>query len=170
MTTRTTPPTRRSTSASVVSQPCSACHHRRITSSLVHASNTASAGAWNVRSMRTVLVSVTSQAPGGVAGSCAPRAALRGRRVRQCVLEHSPVRVLVVPVPPPVGLRLRIALRRVLPDLLAPERGDVEVGPGAAHRLVAALVDEVGAEDPVVVAQEGVGAVPLVHAEVGVEV
>src|SRR5215210_489712 len=79
--------------------------------------------------------------------------------------------VLVVQVPPLVRGRLRIALRRVLPLLLAPERGDVEVGPGAAHRLVAAVVDEVRAEDPaVVLSYEGVGAVPLTHVEVGVEV
>src|SRR5215204_2915221 len=76
----------------------------------------------------------------------------------------------VVVVPPPIGRRPRIALGRVLPFLLAPERGDVEVAPGAAHRLVAAAVDEVGTEDPVAVADEGVVAVPLVHAEVGVEV
>src|SRR5687768_6119185 len=49
--------------------------------------------------------------------------------------------VLVVEVPPPVGRGLRIALGRVLPLLLAPQRGDVEVGPGAAHGLVAAAVD-----------------------------
>jgi hypothetical protein len=36
--------------------------------------------------------------------------------------------------------------------------------------LVAAAVDEVGAEDPVGLADEGVGAVPLVDTEVGVEV
>src|SRR5215212_1758866 len=70
--------------------------------------------------------------------------------------------VLVVPPEPQIGRRLRVALRRVLPVLLAPERGDVEVCPGTAQRLVAATVDEVGAEDPiVVVAIEDVGAVPL---------
>src|SRR5688500_16334606 len=78
--------------------------------------------------------------------------------------------VLVVQVPPLVGRSPRIALGRVLPLLLAPERREVEVVPGAPHRLVAAVVDEVGAEDPLAVAEEGVGAVPLVHAEVGVEV
>jgi hypothetical protein len=45
----------------------------------------------------------------------------------------------------------------------------VEVAPGAPHRLVAAAVDEVGAEHAVAVAEERVRAVPLVHAEVGVE-
>src|SRR5215204_4661956 len=84
----------------------------------------------------------------------APRAALRRGRVRQGVLEDGPVVVLVVAVPPHVGLRLRVALRRVLPDLLAPERGDVQVVPGVAHLLVAALVDEVRAEDPVVLVAE----------------
>src|SRR6185437_1260552 len=77
--------------------------------------------------------------------------------------------VLVVPVPPDVRRTLRIALGRVLPLLLATERGDVEVAPGSAHRLVTATVDEVGAEHPVAVADEGVRAVPLVDPEVGVE-
>src|SRR5215207_1158177 len=74
--------------------------------------------------------------------------------------------VLVVQVPPLVRRGLRVALRRVLPLLLAPERRHVEVAPGAAHRLVAAVVDEVGPEDPVALADEGVRSVPLVHAEV----
>src|SRR3954467_14110337 len=79
--------------------------------------------------------------------------------------------VLVMAALPLVRRRLRVALRRILPRLLAPERRDVEVGPGAAHRLVAAVVDQVGAEDPAVVgAVEGVGPVPLVDAEVLVEV
>ena len=56
-----------------------------------------------------------------------------------------------------------------LPDLLPPERCDVEIAPGAAHRLVAAVVDEVGAEHAVAVADEGVCAVPLVHIDIGVE-
>src|SRR5512145_2609701 len=38
--------------------------------------------------------------------------------------------VVVVPVPPLVGRCLRVALRRVLPLLLASQRGDVEVVPG----------------------------------------
>src|SRR4051794_25535509 len=53
--------------------------------------------------------------------------------------------VLVVPVPPFVRRVLGIALGRVLPLLLASERGHVEVAPGSAQRLVAAVVDEVGA-------------------------
>src|SRR4051812_26096799 len=56
--------------------------------------------------------------------------------------------VTVVPIPPFVGRGLRIALGRVLPHLLAAERRDVEVIPGAAHLLVAAIVDEVGAKHP----------------------
>src|SRR3981081_1153481 len=79
------------------------------------------------------------------------------------------VAVFVVPDPPLVRLCLGVALRRVLPLLLAPERGQVEVAPGAPHRLVATVVDEVGAEHAVVVADERVRAVPLVHAEVGVD-
>src|SRR5207248_2550467 len=63
----------------------------------------------------------------------------------------------------------RVALRRVLPLLLASERSDVEVVPSAPHLLVAAVVDEVGAENTVTIADECVRAVPLVHAEVGVE-
>jgi hypothetical protein len=45
----------------------------------------------------------------------------------------------------------------------------IKVAPGAPHRLVAAAVDEVGAKDPVAVAEEHVVAVPLVHAEIDVE-
>jgi len=62
-----------------------------------------------------------------------------------------------------------MSLGRVLPLLLPPERGDVEVAPGAAHRLVAAVVDEVGAEHAVTIADERVRAVPFVDAEVLVE-
>src|SRR5918994_1289324 len=156
ITTRTSPPTRRSTVASVVSQSCSACHQRRITSSLVQASKTAWAA--KLRSMRSVVFSVMCRAPVGVAGAAlsprAPRGARRsptggfpppagGLRERSRALA-----VLVVQVPPLVRRRLRVALGRVLPLLLAPERGQVEVAPGAPHRLVAAAVDEVGAEDP----------------------
>jgi hypothetical protein len=53
---------------------------------------------------------------------------------------------------------------------LATERGDVEIAPGASHRLIASAVDEIGAKYAIVDADEGVGAVPLVHTEVGVEV
>src|SRR5207245_11610605 len=76
----------------------------------------------------------------------------------------------VVPDPPLVRRGLRVALRRVLPLLLAPERTHVEVAPGAPKRLVAAVVEEVRAKYAVSVAEERVCAVPLVHAEVGVEV
>src|SRR5688500_1361147 len=77
--------------------------------------------------------------------------------------------VLVVPVPPLVRRSLRIPLRRILPLLLAAERSDVEKTPGASHLLIPAAVDEVRSEDLVAVADERVRAVPLVHAEVGVE-
>src|SRR5262249_46308787 len=80
------------------------------------------------------------------------------------------VAVLVVPIPPLVRRVLRIARGRVLPFLLAPERGDVEVAPGAAHLLVAAAVDEVSAEYAVAVAYERVRAMPLVHGEVLIEI
>jgi NAD(P)-dependent dehydrogenase (short-subunit alcohol dehydrogenase family) len=85
-------------------------------------------------------------------------------QVRSCGLA-----VRIVVVPPLVGRSLRIALGRVLPLLLTAERRDVEVTPGCPHRLVAPIVDEVGAEYPLAVTEEGIGAVPLVHAEVGVE-
>jgi hypothetical protein len=49
-----------------------------------------------------------------------------------------------------------VPLRRVLPLLLAAERGDVEGVPPAPHLLVAAGVDEVGTEDPVAPADERV--------------
>src|SRR5207245_1428845 len=75
----------------------------------------------------------------------------------------------VVPDPPLVRRGLWITLRRVLPLLLAPERSDIEVVPGVSHLLVAAVVDEVGAEQAFAVADERVRAMPLVHAEVGVE-
>src|SRR6266436_8334784 len=52
----------------------------------------------------------------------------------------------VVPDPPLVRLSLRVALGRVLPLLLAPERCDVEVVPAVPHLLVAAVVDAGGSE------------------------
>src|SRR5205823_7477862 len=76
----------------------------------------------------------------------------------------------VVPDPPLVRRSLRVALRRILPLLLAPERSDVEVVPSVSHLLVAAVVDEVGTEHAVAVADERVRAVPLVHSKVLVEV
>jgi hypothetical protein len=53
ITIRTVPPTRRSTSASGVSQSWAQWNQRRITSGLVQASKTSSAGAGKVRSIRT---------------------------------------------------------------------------------------------------------------------
>src|SRR3954454_12068244 len=82
---------------------------------------------------------------------------------------RSTLRVAVVPIPPFVGRRLRIALRRIFPDLLPAERRDVEVVPGPAHLLVAAVVDEIGAEHAVAVTVEHVRSVPFVDAEVGVK-
>src|SRR6476661_5818413 len=128
ITTRTVPPTRRSTSAWVVSQSRPAWNQRRRTSSLVHASNTAWAGARYVRSIRSVRLSVM----GGTV-----------RRTRSAGPASGGVAVRVVVVPPLVGRRLRVAVGRVLPRLLAAERGQVEVAPRAAHGLVSAAVDEV---------------------------
>src|SRR5215217_1505217 len=80
------------------------------------------------------------------------------------------IAVGVVVVPPLVRRGLRVPLRQVLPFLLAAERGDVQVVPGVPHLLVAAGGDEVGAEDLVALADERVGAVPLIDVEVPVEV
>src|SRR5215469_18944650 len=77
--------------------------------------------------------------------------------------------VVVVPVPPLVPRGLGVTLWRVLPLLLTPERGHIKIAPGAPHRLVAAVVDEVRAKHTLTVADECVVAVPLVHAEVDVE-
>src|SRR5882724_9143096 len=77
--------------------------------------------------------------------------------------------ITVVPVPPFVRWCLRITLGRILPDLLPAERRDIEVVPGTPHLLVAPVVDEVGSENLAAVADEHVGAVPLVDAEVSVE-
>src|SRR4051794_6768851 len=74
-----------------------------------------------------------------------------------------------MPVPPLVRSALGVALRRVFPRLLTPERRHVEVAPGGAHRLVAAGVDEVRTEHALPVADECVVAVPFSHPEVGVE-
>src|SRR5262245_38082855 len=76
---------------------------------------------------------------------------------------------LVVPDPPLVWFGLGVAVGRIFPLLLAPECGDVEVSPGAAHRLVAAIVDEVSTEYTLTVADERVRAVPLTDSEVRVE-
>src|ERR1035438_6670396 len=77
--------------------------------------------------------------------------------------------VVVVPVPPLVWRGLGGTLWRILPSLLTAERRKVEVAPGGPHRLVAAVVDEVGAEHPLAVAEEHVVAVPFINAEVFVE-
>src|SRR5271170_5470995 len=68
--------------------------------------------------------------------------------------------VVVVPVPPLVRRGLGVTFRRVLPSLLPAERRDVEVAPGGPHRLVASLVDEVGAEHLLAFPDEHVVTVP----------
>src|SRR5262245_30354193 len=75
---------------------------------------------------------------------------------RRCLLA-----VFVVSVAPHVGRGLRVSFRRVLPLLLTPERGHVEVAPGAPQRLIATTVDEVGAAHAVAVTNERIRAVPL---------
>src|SRR3569623_1727554 len=80
-----------------------------------------------------------------------------------------PCLVIVVPDPPFIGRGLGITRGRILPRFLPAERGQVEIAPGRAHRLVAAIDDEIGAEAAVAVADEGVVAMPLVDAEIRVE-
>src|SRR5271163_2600754 len=77
--------------------------------------------------------------------------------------------IVVVPVPPFVRRGLGITLWRVLPSFLTAEWRDVEVTPRAAHRLIAAVVNEVCAEYFVAVAKEDVVAVPFVDPEILIE-
>src|SRR5580700_11649295 len=107
----------------------------------------------------------TQRPPAGLARSATPAPGARVRPQAVCLPSFSrpgggvgevggsglrgPVRALrligvvivVVPVPPVVRRALRVALGRVLPGFLPPERAHVEVAPGAAHRLVAAVVE-----------------------------
>src|SRR5215211_2605805 len=82
-----------------------------------------------------------SRVPPAAPRSPRSRTAAGSRPARLRRERSSVFAVRVVVVPPLVRRRLRVALRRVLPLLLAPERGDVEVGPGTSHRLVTARVD-----------------------------
>src|SRR5688500_5613303 len=75
----------------------------------------------------------------------------------------------VVPDPPLVRRSLWIALGRVFPLFLSAERGEVEIVPGVAHLLIAAVLHEVRAEHAIVIADERVRAMPLSHAEIGIE-
>src|SRR5262249_30161840 len=78
--------------------------------------------------------------------------------------------VVVVPVPPLVGRRLGVSLWRVLPSFLPAQRREIQIAPRGPDRLIATVVDEIGAEDvTLVVADEYIVAVPLVDAEVFVE-
>src|SRR6185312_7782190 len=77
--------------------------------------------------------------------------------------------IVIVPVPPLIRRALRVTLGRVLPNLLPPERRNVEVAPDGSHCLVAAPVDEIGAEDLPAIAKEHVVTVVFVHAEVHIE-
>src|SRR6185437_6929543 len=102
-------------------------------------------------------------------GLIAKRLLAGGRNLDPLLVRRGVVDVAVVPVPPLVGLGLRIACGGILPKLLPAKRRDVEVVPGAAHLLVAAALDEIGPENPVTLAEEYVGAVPFVDAEVGIK-
>src|SRR5215213_7980746 len=63
----------------------------------------------------------------------APRAAVARQAAHPRRVRSGAGSVGVVVVPPLVWRGLGIALRRVLPLLLAAERGDVEIVPGAPH-------------------------------------
>src|SRR6185312_16091656 len=102
-------------------------------------------------------------------GLVAKRLFTRRRYLDPLLVRCGVIDVAFVPVPPLVGLGLRIACGRILPELLAAERRDVEIIPGAAHLLVTAALDEVGAEHLVAVAEEHIGAVPFIDTEVGVK-
>ena len=56
------------------------------------------------------------------------------------------------------------------PTALGARAGDIEIAPGRAQLLIAARVDEVRAEDLIALTDEGVVSVPLVDAEILVEV
>src|SRR5262249_39452725 len=112
-------------------------------------------------------------------GQCSPSSDHKGRYAAgsgpnkgepKAVRSPGRRRVFVVVAPPPVRSCLRVALRRVLPLLLATERGYIEVAPGGAQRLVAARVDEIGAEHLSAVADERIMSVPLVDPEVFVPI
>src|SRR5207248_352805 len=76
---------------------------------------------------------------------------------------------VLVPDSPRVRGSVRITGRGVFPLFLAPERGNVEIVPSAAHLFIAAIVDDVGAKHTVAVADECIRAMPFIHAEVLVE-
>src|SRR3954454_3445466 len=67
--------------------------------------------------------------------------------------------VTVVQVPPFVRPGLRIAIRRILPLLLASERRHVEVAPDGTHRFVATAADPIGTEHALAFADERIVAV-----------
>src|SRR4051794_11487071 len=77
--------------------------------------------------------------------TAAPPPPAHRRRGRRSLAGSFAVGVVVVP--PLVRRGLRPALGRVLPRLLASERGDVEERPCGAQVLGTAGVDEVGAVD-----------------------
>src|SRR5213593_1948811 len=78
----------------------------------------------------------------------------RGDDSRALAQSTALIAVLVVAAPPAVARGLRVALGRVLPLLLAAQRGQVEQGPDGAQRFHSALGGEVGAIDLAAVAQE----------------
>src|SRR6202140_2188223 len=142
-----------STAPSSTNGPISACGAQRL---LGPRGLTAS-------SIPTTIIGITRLSEGHLSAESTTWMVVTAREGR------SGVAVFVVPVPPRVRWGLRVALGRVLPVLLTSERGQVEVAPGAPHRFVATIVDEVGAVHIVVVPDERVRPVPFVHAEVGVE-
>src|SRR5262249_33542817 len=77
-----------------------------------------------------------------------------GRRVRSRLDRSSLLLIFVVAAPPLIRRLLRIAGRRVLPRLLAPERHPVEEAPHRSDRLHAAAARAVGPVDVLALAQE----------------
>src|SRR5262249_21177674 len=75
----------------------------------------------------------------------------------------------VMPVPPFIWRSFGITFRRILPHFLAAERREIEITPDSPHRLIAAIVDEIGAENLVAVPDESVVAMPFVHSKIFVE-
>ena len=64
---------------------------------------------------------------------------------------------------------MRVTRRQIFPILLAAEWRDVEIAPHRPERLVAAPVDEIGAEDALAVPNEEVVAVIVGDAEIRIE-
>src|SRR5687767_9583137 len=78
--------------------------------------------------------------------------------------------ISVVIVPPLVRRSLWMAVGRIFPLLLPTKRGHVEVAPRRPDRFIAARVDEIRPEYIVTLTYERIVTMPLVDAEIFVEV